>query len=94
MKLNYPLKIGLLFIVFLEHRADEWDILILCSEKDVSSKRSLRLSKNFNMETSISSYFVDSNDLGKREKLSISWEKCVLLLSMSHGSRVQAETFQ
>jgi len=39
MKLNYPLKIGLLFIVFLEHRADEWDILILCSEKDVSSNQ-------------------------------------------------------
>ena len=43
------------------------EYMLFC-EKDVRLRRSLRLSKFFNMETSISSYFVDGNDLGTREK--------------------------
>ena len=43
-------------------------LMLFCEKEDVRLRRSLRLSKFFNMETSISSYFVDGNDLGTREK--------------------------
>ena len=38
------------------------EYMLFCEKEDVSLKRSLRLSKIFNMDTSISSYFVDRNE--------------------------------